>query len=184
MPRVITNELIDELLKDSELARFSSYKEANAILDLRCKAKGHKVPTSYANISPSGVKRKPLRCRVCHNWGNSKKLSQKEAERRAEERGYKLVSKYVRSKDKIELICPKSHRIKMRASTFFCGARCGICCGVLVTNEMIDKALSGTGWERVGDYVKQIAPLEFRYLGELKQMRWDSLRNKLNIKIE
>ena len=151
----------------------SEYVNTSTLLDYECN-KGHQEGMTYLKFKRGG------RCNKC----NPKKRPTYESVKSAfEEIGYTMIStKYVKSIDKLDIICDKGHSIKLSYNKFTTGRRCVKCSGSYqMTYDEIKEFYKNRNYVLLSpesDYKTYQSTLKFRCdQGHVNDMKFMSIRN-------
>ena len=108
----------------------SNYKDTKQSLEVLC-SNNHKVTIKLNNFL-SGDR--------CFECSGRRRLNTEIVKKEFEKEGYILLSNYVNSYSKLNVICPHGHHTALDYAHFYTGRRCGLCFGNIkyTLNEVRD----------------------------------------------
>ncbi len=142
-----TKEQFIELLDKEGYKLLSEYiKDKDKVL-IRCN-NGHEYKTT-----PSRFKNNSNRCSKCPT--NRQIKSEKMFKNMLISDGYKLVSSYINTRTKVDLICPKGHIWKTTPHGYKKGYRCSVCArnNSYYAKEEFMKLLCEEKYKLIGEYI-------------------------------
>jgi len=154
-------EIISSLQKEGYTLSSCDFTKPNKVkLETLC-PKGHVWKFLWYQWKQLGH-----RCKECFLI-DKKRLSPKAASKVFEAEGYTLLSDYKRRSDKIDLLCPQGHDLKMSRADFLWGARCRLCSiegNRLYTLEDVEIAFQNEGYtllNKPGKYLRHSQEFEY-----------------------
>ena len=117
------------------------YKNAITPMAVTC-PNGHNLDIKWLNW------RRGIRCKYCAGQVVTHDFVQQAFELK----GYTLLSKYVNSSTKLDIICPKGHRYTITWSSFNGGSGCNVCAGKYVYPSDVKDAFTSEGYILHSEY--------------------------------
>jgi len=91
--------------------------------------------------------------------------------------GYKLVSQFTKSSEKLSFVCPQGHEGSTLLQHFRKGTRCGYCNNKKIFPETVRQAFESNGYTLLEDFKRSDLPLSFICPeGHKAFMTWNSFR--------
>lgn len=143
-------KLLDAVLAADVSYVDGEYINANSVYKLVCEV-GHKFDRSWRSI----VHQRRLKCPLCEGrYFNTEYISELLAKDE-----YGLVGEYKNASTKMQLVCPKGHKISMLYSNYSKGHRCKICADTKNSDIDVDFSLQKSGYIRNSQYMGIFEPL-------------------------
>ncbi|MGL4631631.1 MAG: hypothetical protein ACRCVT_10535 [Leadbetterella sp.] len=116
--------------------------------------KGHNTKKRIDQVN------KGIGCQLCLH--ESLKLTQAEVEERFKKEGFLLISNYKNAQEKMDVICPKGHNIKINLANWSGGRRCGACrSSNFPTDESVKAIMNAEGFEKLSIFTRSKDPIMF-----------------------
>ncbi|KAA6448367.1 hypothetical protein DX932_30855 [Bacillus cereus] len=135
-----------------------------------CKERGYKIIGDYINSN----RKVKLLCPEGHEWdviptsfklgvscrkcvGHCPEKSKKDFLKRCEERGYTVLGKYVKSSEKVKLLCLFGHQWDVTPTSFKLGTNCRKCAGRCSEKAKIEfwVLCENRGYKAIGQYINK-----------------------------
>lgn len=128
-----------------------TYIDSETPLDFIC-PNGHKHAISW-----SAWNNQHQRCAIC---AGVSRTSYEQIKSSFEKEGYELLTKvYINNRQKLDFICPNSHKCSITWSAWSKGGRCKICSGLYIDEDVVIKDVTSNGYILIGKYTNSHIPM-------------------------
>ncbi|MGL5062849.1 MAG: hypothetical protein ACRC62_22975 [Microcoleus sp.] len=134
-------DFIKKTLEENGYEMLEEYKNSSTPMRVKC-SNGHEIKCTWDHFKQGH------RCAVCAKMV----VTHEDVKAAFETRGYTLLSTYKKSKQKLEYICPKSHRRSIVWDSFKAGNGCAECAGMIVHHVDVQTAFEAEGYTLLSTY--------------------------------